>query len=91
MTLEKANAPAATGANEADQLTGESSATVAQGKKPWKRLPRVRPYLVATRGRVEYVVRCPACEHMHRHTTLGVHRGSCGVEYLVRARRGRHS
>ncbi|MDX2515460.1 hypothetical protein PV355_09940 [Streptomyces stelliscabiei] len=85
------NAPAEAGANETDQLGGRSTTTVTQAKSPWKRLPRVRPYLVATRGRIEYVVRCPACKRMHRHITLGIHRGPCGTEYNVRARRGRHA
>lgn len=91
MNTAKTNAPAATGANEEDQLTGGPSATVAQGQSPWKRVPRVRPYLVATRGRIEYVVRCPSCKHMHRHINLGLHRGPCGAEYNIRTRRGRHA
>lgn len=90
MSTENTNAPAATGANEEDnQLTAGSFATVAQGNGTRKRLPRVRPYLVATRGRIEYVVRCPACKHMHRHITLGLHLSPCGAEYNIRPRRGR--
>jgi hypothetical protein len=91
MSTENTNAPAATGANEEDQLATGSSVTVAQGKSPWKRVPRVRPYLIATRGRVEYAVRCPACKHMHRHISLGIHQGPCGAEYNVRPRRGRRA
>lgn len=90
-TPESTNAPAGTGANVEDQMATGSSVTVAQGKSPWKRLPRVRPYLIATRGRIEYAVRCPACKHMHRHIHLGINSAPCGAEYNVRARRGRHA
>ena len=52
-------------------------------------LPKVaRPVVVITRGRVEYVARCPGCGQWHRHLSLGEKTGPCGAEYTVAPRRG---
>lgn len=51
--------------------------------------PIARPFLLATRGRTEYGVRCPKCGDMHRHVFLGLVRAPCGARYYVEPKRGR--
>lgn len=51
--------------------------------------PVARPFLLATRGRTEYGVRCPGCSDMHRHVHLGLAQGPCGAKYYVEPKRGR--
>jgi len=75
------NAPARAGAL-GDRLGGGSDTTVA-------RVPRAHPMIVATRGRVEFAVRCPECGHLHRHITLGIVDAPCGTVYNLGIRRGR--
>ncbi|MGW3273968.1 hypothetical protein ACWDFH_21215 [Streptomyces kronopolitis] len=43
--------------------------------------PIARPLVLVTRGRVEFLGRCPNCQNMHRHTHLGKVTGPCGAEY----------
>lgn len=74
----KTNAPAGAGAQR-DQLGGGSEL----------RVRRVHPMLVATRGRIEFAVRCPGCKHLHRHISLGISQGPCGAVYNLGIRRGR--
>jgi hypothetical protein len=45
--------------------------------------------IVATRGRVEFAVRCPECGHLHRHISLGIVDAPCGTSYNLGIRRGR--
>lgn len=40
-----------------------------------------RPLVLITRGRTEFLARCPHCKNMHRHTHLGTVSGPCGAEY----------
>lgn len=57
---------------------------------PWKPGRAVaRPLVLATRGRVEYLARCPGCGDMHRHTHLGHVTGPCGKQYELEPRRAR--
>ncbi|MBB3081268.1 hypothetical protein [Streptomyces violarus] len=44
---------------------------------------------MATRGRVEFAVRCPECGHLHRHVNLGIVDAPCGTSYNLGPRRGR--
>lgn len=53
------------------------------------RLPVARPVLVVTSGRIEFAVRCPACQGWHRHVSLGEKTAPCGALYLLEPRRGR--
>ena len=53
------------------------------------RVRRARPMLVATRGRIEFAVRCPGCKHLHRHIHLGIVDAPCGATYNLGVRRGR--
>jgi hypothetical protein len=48
-----------------------------------------RPFLLVTRGRTEYGVRCPNCRDMHRHIHLGKVTAPCGATYRVQPKRGR--
>ncbi|GHD13282.1 hypothetical protein GCM10010313_37930 [Streptomyces violarus] len=77
----KKNAPGATGALR-DQLDGGSTHSVA-------RVKRAHPMIMATRGRVEFAVRCPECGHLHRHVNLGIVDAPCGTSYNLGPRRGR--
>ncbi|WP_327654775.1 hypothetical protein [Streptomyces sp. NBC_00483] len=43
--------------------------------------PIARPLVLVTRGRVEFLGRCPNCQNMHRHTHLGKVTGPCGARY----------
>ncbi|WP_435245863.1 hypothetical protein [Streptomyces sp. NRRL F-5630] len=53
--------------------------------------PVARPLVLITRGRVEYLARCPGCKDMHRHTHLGKVTGPCGKRYALEPRRGRRA
>jgi hypothetical protein len=44
-------------------------------------LPIARPLVLVTRGRIEFLGRCPNCQNMHRHTHLGKVTGPCGAKY----------
>lgn len=59
------------------------------GPEPTTDHPVARPFVLATRGRVEYGVRCPRCGEMHRHIFLGLVRAPCGARYYVQPKRGR--
>ncbi|MEU6339951.1 hypothetical protein ABZ883_03245 [Streptomyces sp. NPDC046977] len=78
----KHNAPDGESGAQNDQLAGGSDNTVP-------RVRRARPVLIATRGRIEFITRCPGCKHMHRHIHLGIVDAPCGASYNLGPRRGR--
>ncbi|MDX3458426.1 hypothetical protein PV396_41935 [Streptomyces sp. ME02-8801-2C] len=42
-----------------------------------------RPLVLVTRGRTEFLARCPNCRQMHRHVHLGDVTGACGATYQL--------
>ncbi|MER6402999.1 hypothetical protein ABT269_05585 [Streptomyces viridosporus] len=91
-----------TGAFQEDSAAGGSSAvTVPQlsddaqqgdGLFPGEPAPAIaRPLVLVTRGRVEYLGRCPHCRNMHRHTHLGKVTGPCGREYELQPKAKRRA
>lgn len=48
-----------------------------------------RPLVLVTRGRIEFLARCPNCRNMHRHTHLGTVTGPCGTEYELQSRQAK--
>lgn len=60
-----------------------------EGPVPKTDHPVARPFVLTTRGRTEYGVRCPKCGQMHRHIFLGLVRAPCGARYHVQPKRGR--
>lgn len=78
-----------TGAFPEDSATGGSSAaTVAQPTGVPRGSLSARPMMLVTRGRIEYLTRCPGCDELHRHTALGTVTGPCGAQYELQPRRG---
>ncbi|AYL34825.1 hypothetical protein ACG2OD_32210 [Streptomyces sp. PDY-4] len=53
--------------------------------------PIARPLVLVTRGRIEYLGRCPHCQNMHRHTHLGKVTGPCGREYELQPKATRRA
>ncbi|MEU9068319.1 hypothetical protein AB0D60_15685 [Streptomyces sp. NPDC048306] len=50
-----------------------------------------RPLVLITRGRTEFLGRCPRCQSMHRHTHLGKVTGPCGAEYELQPKAKRRA
>lgn len=48
-----------------------------------------RPIVLITRGRTEFLARCPRCQAMHRHVHLGQVTAPCGATYELRPRRAK--
>ncbi|MFD8521023.1 hypothetical protein ACFV2D_13535 [Streptomyces capillispiralis] len=53
--------------------------------------PIARPLVLVTRGRIEYLGRCPHCQNMHRHTHLGKVTGPCGRKYELQPKAKRRA
>lgn len=49
--------------------------------------PIVRPLALVTRGRVEFMGRCPGCDRHHRHVHLGLVTAPCGARYRLQTKR----
>lgn len=88
----------APGVREDQQAGGSGSALslphqtdgLQQGLFPAEPAPlSARPLVLVTRGRVEYLARCPHCKDWHRHVHLGQVTGPCGTEYELQPRRAK--
>lgn len=102
MTMNAENRPWLAGGSQEDSAAGgKSAATVPQlsdnahqgdGLFPAPPAPPIaRPLVLMTRGRVEYLGRCPHCRNMHRHTHLGKVTGPCGREYELQPKAKRRA
>ncbi|MFE7856022.1 hypothetical protein [Streptomyces sp. NPDC057403] len=49
-------------------------------------IPEVHSAELATAGRIQHLITCPACGRTHRHLEAGERRGPCGSRYTIVAR-----